>query len=152
MNERSAWIWLQPDIGAGVEQSPLPHVRLPLPPLGGGVVDISPCAAKTIAACHPASEDDRVILKCCGAVVCSNLSKVWTPLGGLALSHHLGPFLNIMVFVPSPHHPQCVLHHSVGCCRNSLGKWEVIREGLSWGDDLNAKAFLTSDLMLFCLD
>ena len=102
-----------------------------------------------VAACCPASEDDRVILKCCGAVAFSNLSKVWTPPGGLALSHHLGRLVNV-VCVCSPHHPQCVLHHSVGGCINSLGKWEVIREGLGWGDDLTAKAFLHgSDLMLF---
>ena len=129
--------------------SPVLHVCLPLPPLGGGVVDLSPCAAANVALCHPASEDDRVILKCCGAVECSNLSKVWTPLGGLALSHHLGRLVKVFS-VPSPHHPQCVLHHSVGGSPNSLGKWEVIREGLGWGDDLTAKAFLHgSDLMLF---
>ena len=45
---------------------------------------------------------------------------------------------------------QCVLHHSVGGILNSLDMWEVIREGLGWGDDLTVKAFLHgSDLILF---
>ena len=55
-------IWVQPDIGAGVTVPSVPHVRLPLPPPGGGIVDLSPCAAARAALCIPASEDDRVIL------------------------------------------------------------------------------------------
>ena len=55
-------ICVQPDIGAGVTVPSVPHVRLPLPPHGGGIVDLSPCAAARAALCLPASEDDRVIL------------------------------------------------------------------------------------------
>lgn len=73
-----------------MHDSPVNHICLSIPSVGGGVEDLSLVTSRGVAFSQASCQDDRPVLYCCGAVEGPGVGQIRTPAGWMPSRDHLG--------------------------------------------------------------